>query len=564
MRHARRVMARYVTPRRLLIVIAIIVAVQLVYPGNRTLPNQKIGAQPVSVSNPEQLSKQLKAREKTIPVTVESQSRTHRLTWQQLGITIDTDATIKEATNYPLWQRLIPFSALYKSTISDTPLITKPDDAKIQAFAGQVAAKDSRAPTNASLSVKDGKVSIVSDKSGYNYPAESVAQQIANAKLEPGDSLELKYETAQPKYDKNDVRPLAERAETLMSAKLSLVIDNKSHNVDRNDIGSWLRFYEENSELKVGFDKAKVKAYVAAKGKDVYRAPGKTTVVLVDGQETSRSEEKKGRSVNDEQGATKLISTLEDSKKVVSTKVNVALKEVPPEYVYQRNYTRTSRGLNALLADTAAKYPDMAISVTALDGSGISGSAKGAKAYNPASLYKLSVAHETLKRIEAGSLQWSDDVNGRNVQQCFNDMIVSSDNPCGEGLGNKLGWGAVTASARSIGMSGTNLASRSNFVTTTDDQVTFMAKLHQGQLASASNTENLINLMKQQRYRSGVPAGAKGSTVADKPGFIGGLINDSAIVYGPRGAYAISICSNNSNWAAVSGAAASVHELMSR
>ena len=498
-------------------------------------------------------------------MTIKTESKEYTLTWQQLGVSINTQATIKEATDYPLWQRLIPLSGFYRSVLSDTPLQTTYNSAKVQVFAGEVAAKDSRPAANASLSIKAGKIVESDDKQGISYASEAVAEQIRQAKLTPGETIILKHEAVNPKYSLADLKPIAKRADTLMSARLSLGIDGKAQAVSREEIGNWLRFYEENSKLTVGLDKDKVKAYVAQKGKPLYKAPGKTTITIVDGKETSRSAEQKGRSVDEELAATKVVSTLNNkSSKPVTAKVDVATKEVPPTYVYQRNYTRTSLGLNTLLADLAAKYPGMSISVRALDGTGLSGSAAGSKAYNPASIYKLSVAHEALKRIEAGSLQWGEDVNGRNVQQCFNDMIVQSDNPCGEALGNKLGWGALTATAQSIGMSGTNLASRSNFVTTADDQVTFMSKLYQGQLASAANTENLINLLKQQRYRSGIPAGAKGSTVADKPGFIGSLINDSGIVYGPRGPYVVAIFSTNSNWGNVSGAAASIHELLSR
>ena len=45
-----------------------------------------------------------------------------------------------------------------------------------------------------------------------------------------------------------------------------------------------------------------------------------------------------------------------------------------------------------------------------------------------------------------------------------------------------------------------------------------------------------------------MPAGASGS-VADKVGFLNGLLHDAAIVYSPKGDYALTVMSDGSSWA---------------
>ena len=54
--------------------------------------------------------------------------------------------------------------------------------------------------------------------------------------------------------------------------------------------------------------------------------------------------------------------------------------------------------------------------------------------------------------------------------------------------------------------------------------------------------------MKRNVYRQGIPAGASG-TVADKVGFLNGLLHDAAIVYSPKGTYVLVILTNGSSWA---------------
>lgn len=57
------------------------------------------------------------------------------------------------------------------------------------------------------------------------------------------------------------------------------------------------------------------------------------------------------------------------------------------------------------------------------------------------------------------------------------------------------------------------------------------------------STDRLLGYMKRQIWRSGIPSGVPGVTVADKVGFYNGYIHDVAIVYAPKGAYILAIMS---------------------
>ena len=184
----------------------------------------------------------------------------------------------------------------------------------------------------------------------------------------------------------------------------------------------------------------------------------------------------------------------------------------------------------------------------------------------PASTYKLFVAYSILKRTENGQLSWNyvlPGTGGRTVEQCFDDMIVKSDNACPESIlnGEKVGRAAVQADVQELGMSGTNFRNVNGLQSTANDLSQFVAMLEMRQLPlSQDSQDRLISAMQRNIYRQGIPAGASG-TVADKVGFLNGLLHDAAIVYSPKGTYALVIMTDGSSWAEIASIARQIEEL---
>lgn len=513
----------------------------------------------MSAHNAGTMAKQLDERESNTYITVITNDRQHTASWEEAGLTIDGETTIEAASNYPLWQRLIPFSSAVRMTVSDTQLQIDPDQQKLTAFTEKIAKTSAKPAVDANLSIQNGKVVRHKQSAGQSYKATVLKNQILETAPEPNARIVADSTKIQPKQTLTDIEPTAKKAEKILAATFTLSIQDKNSTVPAAEIGNWLVFQPTEGGLTLGVDKNKVKAYVDAQGKSVYRAPGKSTVTLRDGQEIQRTPTNDGQAVDSTKAAETASAVV---LKANSAKIPVPIQALPPTLVYNRTYTRSTLGMQTLLNDLIAQKPNMAITVRAMDGTGISASANGNKAYNPASTYKLPLAYEILKRFSNGTLSPAEPVNGTSAEQCLNIAIVRSDNPCAIALGEKISWQALQDSARSIGMSGTQLNSRGGFVSTTNDQALLLTKLVSGELLPPAQANQLISLMKQQVYRQGVPKGAAGSEVADKPGFIGSLIHDSAIVYGPRGPYVVVIYSSQSSWKDVSDAAARIHDLM--
>ena len=140
-----------------------------------------------------------------------------------------------------------------------------------------------------------------------------------------------------------------------------------------------------------------------------------------------------------------------------------------------------------------------------------------------ASLYKLFVSAELLRRIGDGSLDRnaaSGDGSGRTVGQCIHDMIVVSDNRCGAWGLSAVGYGALDPTLRQQAFSGTSLASPQQ--TTAVDVARFLSRTRDGTLLGPGGeraTAELYELLRAQQINDRLPAGLPpGTPLAHKTG----------------------------------------------
>jgi beta-lactamase class A len=160
--------------------------------------------------------------------------------------------------------------------------------------------------------------------------------------------------------------------------------------------------------------------------------------------------------------------------------------------------------------------------------------------FTSASLYKLFVAKAIYAGIDAGSIRYTDIAPGTNlnVQNCLNQMITVSSNPCGEALGSLAGWDSQNASLRAAGFTHTTLRQYDSEQTSASDVALLLKKLYNGSLLSSSSSTAFINLLKAQQINDRLPVGLPvGVSVAHKTGDLNGLAHDAGIVYAPSGNY---------------------------
>jgi beta-lactamase class A len=105
----------------------------------------------------------------------------------------------------------------------------------------------------------------------------------------------------------------------------------------------------------------------------------------------------------------------------------------------------------------------------------------------------------------------------------------------------------VINEARALGLKNTTLDKEAQ-KTSAGDLATFLGSVYSGTIdINAENRSRLIDAMKRNVYRKGIPAGSSG-TVADKVGFLDGLLHDASLVYSPKGDYVLVAMTDGSSW----------------
>lgn len=532
---------------------------QLTYPSDKTLPWARLDGEPAGRMAPDDIATRLKKDYATVPLTLDINGKKQKTTAAQAGVEVDGAAVLDGLTSYPWWQRIIPYSLFFVGSTKNQPVSVKINETRFETYAKTVSEQCKIAPKNAGVVVKDNEVQLDSAKDGQACPPALIRATFEKVGLEKGGVVvALKPEVVRPDRTDKDVASVLREAQEVANRQLVIKMVDKSVAVPKAEIASWLQFPqdEKTKQIHVDIDGEKVKSYLGGIQTAIYIAPGTTRVQTLNGSETGRSVGSPGRGID-------TSATAESVRKQILSEdgtVVATLAVLQPRTAYDRSYTATQAGLQAMVNDIAKDKGDYAISVRTLNG--VTASANGSKRYHPASTYKMFVGWAVILRVSAGQMSWSDAAtSGKNVSQCFDAMIVNSDNPCGEWLGEQIGWTNLNNMLKGIGLTCTNLSTA--WYSCANDESLFLYKLQTGQLLPADQAERLLSVMRRQVYRAGIPAGV-GVTVADKVGFLYGFLHDSAIVYAPHGTYVLTIMTDGSSWAQMADAAKQIHAQLDR
>ncbi len=533
------------------------VIVQLLYPWNRAFVGTHVDGVSFTFKTKEEIAAKLTERYRA--ATVEVKGLALKQSFTEAGIDPDEQMVAHVAVDWPWWQRLIPFSSIYRGFTNNHQTPIKQNSAAQSAWAQLVIAECNKPAVSASVIVSEhGELQVKPSSDGRACEVKTVLSQLSRTQLATKMTVDPKSARLTPKRTNAQVETVLASIRPILESGISVKANGKVTSAEAKTIAPWLVFSDgDKSALVVDVDLAKMQEFIDQAQSTVYIAPGTTSIQKVDGVETGRTTGANGQGI-DQKKLAEGIRTIFKSQQ--NKQLEATVVALPPREVVNNRYTNTSAGLQALLNQLAKDKGDVAIAVTELGGQGRALSANGGKQYHPASTYKLVIAYGVIKRVESGNMKWNDQIAGKSVDDCLTTMIVDSDNSCAEAFGERIGWGGVQSDVRSLGMSSTNYQA-TDFVSTVSDQALFLAKLEQGQLMKPENRDKLLSLMKRQRFRAGIPAGVN-APVADKVGFLGGLLHDSAIVYSPGGTYVIVVYSRGGSWGTIASIASEIDGLI--
>lgn len=566
-RHARN-WWKIIVLKGILPVATLFLLVQFLYPVDRlplflTIDDIAVGGQSVAVATGvlDHEYKQVK-----LPLYFGTSHEAYRTPLaSDLGIT-PTNKTRVESSTYPLWLRLIPTSFVWAGAVVQPPgpQYTR-DTVKLQTYIKKELGNScSVASKNAGVVVKDSKLSVVPAIDGGTCELTDVETRLTAAKphLNSSKDVRIPMKKIEPAVTSDDARTFVSALEKKTKDGVAIKAGASTVTVDQPQLLGWLDFSVVSDKLTLAINRERSKSYfdktIASK---VARAAGVSKVSTLDFAETSRVNGAPGQALD----VAKTTISLEGYLKGGEETPTVVTMVVPPRTEFTRSYSPTDTGLSALLQQYAESHPGTyGISLVELGGRHRRAVYQDTKVFQTASTYKLFVAYGALKRVEAGTWHWADQISGgRNLEKCLDDMIVKSDNACGEALLQKIGFRPLTDEMKAIGLSGNTSFLKDVPQSTAGDLAVFLGALQSGQLLNPDSTNRLLGLMKRNIFRQGVPAGTS-SKVANKVGFLNGLLHDAAIIYGPDGPVVLSVMTDGSSWATIADLTRQIESLRAR
>lgn len=531
----------------------LIILVQLLYPGNRLLPFTKLDNVAVSGWKKQDAARELNKQSKAQPIAIyfgaipdPYQSPKP----EAIGLSIDYSKQV-DALNYPWYMRLIPTSLLWAQATQrpNEPEYVR-NNTVLDAFITKSLGNSCDVkPKDASLVAKDDKLRLVPSTNGGTCKIEDVKKALASVKptLATKPNVKIKVKVVLPNVSDSTAKKLAEQLNVRVGKQVVLKVNDTTQAISAKEVLQWLAFAPKENELVVSVNKDRANTYLAKEvTPKLTKAAGVTKVTTSDFTETGRQAGADGQTL----GIDATLTSFMDFLNKKNDQAQAVPQAVPATLSYTRSYTPTSVGITALITHYAQTHSGTyGVSFVELTGAGRSADFNSTNSFITASTYKLFVAYGTLKRVESGEWKWADQIaGGRDLAACLDDMIVKSDNACGEAMLKKIGYTTLTNEIRGIGL-GSSGFTGDNPRTTSSNLTLFLTKLETSQLGlKPESRDRLLSAMKRNIYVRGIPSGANGD-VADKVGFLDGLLHDAAIVYSPSGTYALTIMTDGSTWA---------------
>lgn len=204
--------------------------------------------------------------------------------------------------------------------------------------------------------------------------------------------------------------------------------------------------------------------------------------------------------------------------------------------------------------------------------------------YNSASLYKLWVMGAVYQQIAQGKLHENDvlhkdvqalgkefhvtlDPTGQtkgvltlSVKDALYQMITISDNNAALLLTDKVGLQNIDAFLKHAELTQSRLGINGDDPTTTPSDIAlFFDKLYNGQLTNKTYTDDMINLLKQQRLNEKIPQYLPFDVdIAHKTGELDNYSHDAGILYTPNGDIIVVVMSESDDPSLANGRIANI------
>ena len=553
----------------MLLGLVLVVFVQLLYPAGKALPMTRIGDSQVGSKTYQQVAETIRTDYGSVPLKIEvAGKKPFETTTSKAGIVPSYRNAAKAATDYSLKARLVPFSFVYKMLLT-RQIGYEIDRDNFDAFYKELASYCTVAPKDASLVFANGSVKIDSAANGQDCAKDKLLASVAALTLHPSTiTMTAPVTVKAPKQTDKDLQVQFAAAKATIEAGLTIKSPKDSWPIPKETVASWMTTVDADGYTALEVKTDAVKAYLETLRGALYVEPGVTKVTYHDGVEASREIGTKGQGIDLDVSAARIKTALL-SPPTAERIAWIQLTVLEPKVVSDWTYSASQAGLQALLEQWDRTHPARyGLIVRDLSGKGFNADLNPDRDFVTASTFKMFLAYAVLHKVETGELSMDSMTDmGLTAHACMEEMILHSTNACALSLFNLAGWDYAHNFIRSQfpNTSLNNSASADGEKhSTVRDESSFFIKLNAGQLMNGEHTGYLLDLFKRQVYRSGIPKGVPGVTVANKVGFYNGYKHDVGLVYAGRGTYVLGYMSLGGNDSEISDLSRQVYALLSR
>lgn len=543
---------------------------QIMYPASRMLPGAKVDGLALGWMSKNDAAAELDKAYGDLELKVyfgKNEAPFQAPKMKEVGIAVNNEARL-EAMNFPFLMRFVPGSFWFAGGMAQPgELEYEYDMAKIESYTQSKVGDTCSIPTrDATLKLIDSQLQVAPSVPGGDCDITEFQQQLAKVKPTPYEENKVTVAiTERPaKVDDDKARALADMLNNRLKSPMPMTVDTETQNVPGRAVMAWLDFKSDvppesidtsadlTARLVFEINKTRMEEYlnrnVASK---LVKAPGVTKITTLDFKETARTDGPGGRAIDIDKAAVSVDAYINRR----ADKAVAATRDVGPKMEYTRNYTPTTVGFNALLAQFDQDNPgEYGIAFTEISGFRYLRRAvhQGDKKFLSGGAEGMYIAYAVLKEQKAGVIRPVEKIAGsKEVEECMDDMIEKSDTACREGFYKLMGHATTTARSKELGVTGTTFAGNKS-TTTTNDLHKVTVGLQLNQIGRDIGAQSILNTMRTTLAKDGIPAGISKGRTAHIVGETGTTFVDTGAVYSAaRGDYVLTVMTDGGSWEAI-------------
>lgn len=554
----------------LLIILGVIILgvtiFQIVYPSGRLLPGTKIDGIAVGGLRKTEAAEKLNALYGDVKLKIffgKNEAAFQEPKLKEVGISVLNQARV-DSIEYPFYFRIVPGSFLWvNSVMKPGQLEYAYDKQKIQTYTQSKVGDTCTVPAqDATLKLVESQLQVVPSVPGGVCEITKFQQLLAEARPTADSGTDVRVDSVETpaKVDEDKARALADVLNTRMKTPMPMSLGDTSQDVPGRVVLGWLDFESDvppddidnsgndTAKLVYVINKERMSAFInSGIASKVIKQPGVTKISTIDFKETSRSDGVSGTELDID----KVLASIQGYIDEKSDKAIAVTRVVGPTFTYTRAYNPTSVGFNAMLAQFANDNPGTyGLAFSEMGGVRFprSASFNADTKFASAGAESIYLGYAVLMEQANGGLRAVDKVAGtKDVDKCFDDMIIKSNNECRLGLYTALGYARTTARGAQLGLKNTVFADRGG-VTSANDLHATMIKLFRNEIAKSEKGPTLLATAGRSEMNEGIPAGNDRSQIALFSGENGTARSQTALVYSDKGTYVLTVVSDGSSW----------------